>query len=431
MDSAELPGPKDQSETATTVAKRAVILVHGWGHHPRNSRRDILVDNLAMSRRMPVGETTDGAIAGETFRRLTPIQEHLGKRPVVDVFEAYWADLIPATSDDTPPQRFWSATKLLFYWMLHPWWLRSLRQNRSLTVVFMASGLLLLLWYATIIVALAGFVVGSPAGTPSVAEQVDLPLVNEPTDDAGFTDVFNLVSQRLQPIFADIAPVANNEIFLLLLIILSIFGIGTTASVADFVRRYLSASVDKDLDAVIAHRLQTTLQRVFDQPREDDPERPDYDEVVVLGHSMGGVIGLEVLATYDVSAIKDRTTLITWGAPLAVLAHRSPKRVHRSIMKACSGRVPRWFDVYSSADWLSARLPAHDEHYENSSLAADFSISWLKFMSQHAHDQYYYHPESLSMLLAPQIAIPAPPKPTPPGGASAAQDAPRTGIGSP
>ena len=388
--------PARRAEPQASVAKRAVILVPGWGRYRRNERRDVLVENLTRNGPMPVDQPTDGAIEGMTFRRLTPIAGQTAQRPVVDVFEAHWADMIAAGADVAPPARFWNATKLLFYWLFSPWWFLALRHNRSLTIGMMMSGLLILLWYLTVIVALASFVVG-----PSSSE------TGATSGDAGFTGVFDNLVELLKPLFAAIAPVASNELFLLLLVLLPILRIDMMAATGDFTRLYLSTGTNQGYDAIILQRLKDTLQRIYDQRREGEPDRPEYDEVVVLGHSLGGVIGLEALVNYGNPAVQERTILITWGSPLVVLSYRSPERVGDRIRKACAGRVPRWFDVYSPKDWLSAQLPEHNRAYPNASMSPRLTVAWWQPVSQRAHDQYYYHEDTLAMLLAPRIAIPS------------------------
>ncbi|TVR98117.1 MAG: hypothetical protein EA406_07735 [Rhodospirillales bacterium] len=365
--------------------KRAVVLVHGYGHFKRNERRDILVRSLALNDPLPVAPPTDAAIEGETFKRLRPAQGQDPARPVVDVYEAHWSDMIPQDAEASPLSRFVNSTKLVAYWLMNPWWLKTLRMSRSFTAGLVLSGLLILLWYVSIIVALA--VLMTAEGSPGEVQALP--------DDS---DLVSIVLSGLRPVFVEVESMARTPAFVFMIALLSFLRIDALASIASFARLYLLSGANQGFEAELIQRVQDVLEKVYARRRDGEPERPEYDEVILLGHSLGGVIALEAIANYGNPAVQQRTVLVTWGSPLAMLSHRSPERIAVRLKQACEGSVPRWVDVYSKNDWLSSPVKEHLEAYPNASFSPEFTVAWWYTLAQ-SHNQYYYHSDVLRMLL--------------------------------
>lgn len=387
-----LPAPVPQP----TGFHRAIVLVPGLETALRDEKRDQLVASLSMNDAMPVEEPTDGKIEGATFKRLTPDEASAAKnRPTVDVFEAYWTDLAFATQQPSPVKRFLQATELMIFWFFHPWWLRLSRQSASLFLSIMVTAVLMLLWYVTVVTALASFALQQHGGA---AEPPD----SSGSGDAG-TSLIGFAAEKLQPFFQFVDNLAGTEVFALLVLVLAALNIGALIEIPRFVRDYLQPGRTKGLDMVVIERVQQTLKHVYEHV--DATGAPIYQEVVLVGHSMGGAVALEALSGWGNQNVRSRTTLVTWGSPLAVLSARNPQRVGLKVQQAFTGDVPRWVDVYSDKDWMSGALDGHSDSYPDEILRPEFTASWMQGISAAAHNQYYYNDETLSLLLMPRISV--------------------------
>ena len=355
--------------------------------------RDMLAKQLWLNDRLPVSDPRPETIAGDCCMRLEPKPTGGPARPVVDIYEVFWSDKIGAEAEQPPPQRFWNATKLLGYWVLNLWWLRALTRSATMTFGLTLSGILIAAWYVTVIVAVAALVVDNAGAPPDQAAS------------GGISGLFYMGSDALAPVLQKIAPFAKNQYFVAAMLLMPLLKINEMVAVATFARRYLMTGGDGGLHDELRGRTQRTLENISALRAEDDPGQPAYDEVVLLGHSLGGAIALEALAHWGDTPLRGRTVLVTWGSPLAVLACRSPERVRKAIQVACTDTLPGWIDVFSPSDWMSMRLAEHDEAYPGATLERKFPVAWWQGVSKAAHMQYFYDAEVTTMLLAPRVAV--------------------------
>ena len=91
------------------MASWALILVPGYHRKPRNTLREVLVANLAMSETMPM--TMTASDTDKATLAVTP-SDTTGLPQTLDVYEASWSDLIPTPAEDQPIGR-----RLLARWM--------------------------------------------------------------------------------------------------------------------------------------------------------------------------------------------------------------------------------------------------------------------------------------------------------------------------
>lgn len=392
------------------MSERAVILVPRWGALTRNRHRDILAAELSEADRNRVERVEDGAIDGETFKRLVPVAGIGPERPAVDLYEVAWADLAVPERAAGPVGNFLEATGLVLYWFAHPWWIRSLRVSRAMPFGIALSGLLVLGWYLVAIVALAHFVlelpsdaIGAEAAAPGASPGADAtgagtaPAIPA---EGSLAALAEMVGGFLSAPAEWLVRVTSHPWFAILLAILALLPTLRIAALAAFARYYLTTGSVRGFHGDLIQRVQVTLDRVYRQRSAVDPDRPRYDEVVLLGHSMGAVIALEALAGYEDPAVQERTTLVTWGSPIAILANRS-RRLADALDRAVASSIRRWIDVYSTADLFCAPIARQAAHYRDASVNIRFDLAWWNGHAVGVHDQYFYHPTSLDDLLAP------------------------------
>jgi hypothetical protein len=383
--------------------RRAILFVPGYGADARNVQRDVLVESLRMNDTFRMDHPRDVQIVGEAGRRLSPIAEPGDTRPVVDVYEAYWADMVPKTALASPLVRFGRATTLIGFWVLTPWWIRALRANRALTFSMIVTTLLTFVWYVVLFMALIQFVLTS--GTDHIGSSLlpaDLARDGKVQSVLGNIVVHTSIASAWIATHLPYAPALTALIVVLL-------RVETMVALIDFARLYLLTGRNDHFDIKLAQRVQDMLEHIYAARAADDSARPLYDEVVVLGHSMGGAIALEALARYGSPEIPRRTTLVTWGSPLAVLSYRSPQRIGANVRRAVGGTVPRWIDLHSPDDWLSTELKPLAEARPGCSIALSFETAWWQGVSATAHAQYFYDDQALTMLLDTIVQPPVAP----------------------
>lgn len=414
--------------------KRAVIVVPQWGAIERNTTRELLARELAEHDAHLVGAQSEGTIEGETFRRLEPDPQAGVPRPTVDIYEAYWSDMAAADRSEGVVAQFFAATRLVSYWLLHPWWIMSFRARRAMPLGLAASGALLLAYYFVAAVALAHFVLELPGAdvAAAVTETADDPgelapaatgnetATGDETDTAGeepmpptraieipgagtLTLLVGALADWLRAPAQWLVAATSHAWFAVLLALLAVLPTLRIAALAGFTRHYLSAGETDGFAKDVQQRVQDTLKRVYRQPSPTDSTKPEYEEVFLLGHSLGAVIALEAIASYGDAAVQERTTLVTWGSPITILANRS-RRIAEALRKATSGSVARWIDVHSSSDLFTAPTPSQAAHYRDASTNVRFAVGWWQSPTR-AHDQYFFTAEALDVLLAPKSDI--------------------------
>lgn len=359
--------------------RRAIVLIHGMERTERDQRRDMLVENLENAvRGVTVTETEVFEIHGDTGVRMRVVDESASP-PVesrVDVFEAYWADMIPEATGGNPLARIWNGLKLVVYWFFSGVW-RAFGVSRHLTLGLLLSGVLLLLWYFTVVVVAAIAIStadASDGGTGFLAGTVFGGLVSD--------------------IAKEIAQLGNWAYWTALVGALGALGADRVAEIATITKAYLSDQPDASgvgLRARIGRRVLTVLRNVYDE---------GYPEIYVVAHSFGGAIAADVLADYRNPEQLQRTTLVTWGSPLAVLIRRSP-RTAAAVTALIAGKpLAGWQDFASGRDWLSTHVPGLGKTGEYATTKLSLDAFWLDGMFGRTHQDYYRTARVLEPLIA-------------------------------
>lgn len=162
---------------------------------------------------------------------------------------------------------------------------------------------------------------------------------------------------------------------------------------------------DKAVERAIAQRLLDKLDAVHKQD-------PAYDEVHVLGHSLGTVIAVDALAEYgDASG---NITLHTWGSMLSLLASQEPL-IEQEIEKYYTNpqKLSTWIDVSFWTDILSSPRPLPRKFVDGFSTSETHDeifpatirprMPWQSLFSKYStHASYFRSDAAILMLIRPK-----------------------------
>ena len=365
--------------------RRAIILIPGLQRIERFARRDLLIDNLQLLERRPMRPGEPVAVLGEAGRRVLPLplRGALTLGPELDIFEAYWADLVTPPAELGPFGRLWSGFELILYWLFSKGNLRAIGLSPTIALGLIAGGVLLLLWYASLAVLVAAALRADPVQSQLVT---DIPLLQA----------------LLERFLAATAWVEATAPYAFVTLLLATFKTDELAQMAQFTKDYLEntrTGAEPGLRDRVRRRVAETLDRVLAEP---------YEEIVIVGHSVGSVIAIDLLAGWPHPGDRARLGLVTWGSPEAVLACRS--RWLAAEREALFAHRPGlWLDFFSPTDWLCTAVTGHAEHYPRMSHRLVFDAPILARATGRTHMLYYSDPTVLEALAAPVLGEADPP----------------------
>lgn len=356
---------------------------------PRFSRRAVLVGNLENVERQPLARGSAVTVGGEGGECLIPKPLREGGGPPqppplasIDVFEAYWADMIPEQGEQPPWTKLRQGLDLVGYWVFSPGSWRAVghaMRNGSLLIALglIMGGLTLVAWYLMLAVLVGQTV--APGGTVP-QELAAVPLVS---------DLVRLFGEGT-------GWIATHAWWAVLPFLLTMLQADALVLLARFTRDYFENRADES-GIGLRDRLRRRVAGVLETVLE-----ADYDEVVIVAHSFGTVIATDILADWPHEADLGRLSLVSLGSPITVLRHRSPwlENEHRALLQ--SRRPAVWLDFYSPNDWLCGAVPGHREAYgDGLSHRLRFEAPWPQKLSGRTHLLYYRDPHVLEQLATP------------------------------
>lgn len=376
------------SEPGAQPRRRAIVLIPGMLREQRFHRRNLLASNLETVERYPLTRGEEVLRGSECGLRLnlTPLRGAAGPQPAsltsIDVFEAYWADMIPQQAEQAPWTKLLQGLELVGYWVfsLGSWKAvaASLRRGSSLIALgLLMGGLTLVAWYLLLAV-LVGQAVAPGGAVPQDLEGI--PVVRDIVHAYGLAAGW----------------IAGNAWWAVLPFLLTMLQVDALVLLARFIKDYFENREDESgvgLRDRVRRRIAGTLESVL---------AGDYDEVVVLAHSFGTVIATDILADWPHEADLKRLCLISLGSPITVLRHRSRWLEQERCELLQARRLATWIDFFSPSDWLCGAFTGHRESYgEAMSRCLSFEAPWPQRLSGRTHLLYYRDPGVLEQLAAP------------------------------
>lgn len=240
----------------------------------------------------------------------------------LDVYEAYWNDLVPSLTEQGLRARVLRGLSLTGYWAFSGIW-RGITGRPSLTVGTMTAGLVLVAWYLGVLLLFADAL----AANPDLLFGVTVPETAR----------------------AAIGAVGTWWLWLLTSVLTVVVPVSVVVDIMDFAKIYASEEVVEDDE--LALRFQV-VSRVRDQIRRALANEA-YSRVTIVGHSFGAVLAVDVMS--DLPLPDDtRLRMVTLGSPAELLARKAAWL--DAEIDACAARpdLDEWVDIVSRADWLAS-----------------------------------------------------------------------------
>lgn len=383
---AEEPAAVAAPAPAPDGKRRAIVFIPGLKRVERNVRRRELVENLLVNELVPLRRSGDDdsaeiKIPGAAGVRLRATDMRAnGKTPAfetLDVFEAYWVDQLPADAEQKPFVRVTRGLSLLAYWLISPIWGAFSRSTWQITAGLLFGGVALVVWYISILVAAVGIWVDKPPA-----------------------EVTTIAPGLWASLTAAAAMLASWKLWALVALLIPITPVMLVVDEAQAVKTLLTNAAN---DSGVGRRswarkaVGDVLYAVMGQ--DADTGTPVYDEVIVVAHSMGTILLIDLLADWPHTDDFPRLRVITLGSPESVLAVRSEWLRVETARVLAKKPVQSWIDISSPSDYLGAPIDGHAVAYGDAARMTIRLEGSLLSMSTNAHNGYVAAPEVLRLLV--------------------------------
>jgi hypothetical protein len=353
--------------------REAVILIHGIPFVEEMGRKgyqeELLLQGMAeVPERIQVRSRGPMTLESSVGMRLEVSLED-GSTRTLDVYEAFWGDLMTSLLRERLRTRVLRGLELLAFWLFSGIW-RGFFSRMLMTVSYLLGLVLLLVWYWGTL-ALFFIAVGEqPAESTGSA-------VYESREFLG--RVGNMMG--------------GWRIWLLSAMLLKLFPADRFVDVADFVRRYLlnerSEGSAMGLRSSIRKRVGSTLFSVGGSA--------SYSRVTVMASSFGSVIAMELLAHYSLPC---PIRLFTLGGSLEFVSRKS-SWMRREIQSCIDNpRLVQWLDFYSDEDFFCTRSPFAQSSPRLMHCKLQQNASLGDMLSGRTHRRYLLDSEVLNALLS-------------------------------
>ena len=383
------------------MARRAIILVPGFGHKEHNQARDRLVRALQnYTTGWRVEQTDDGVGPGNGAIGLHATCRCGGTTQEIDVYEAYWGDLLPDWSNESPWARFKRGYMLIRYWLtggVGGWISRREAPPNTAWAMLLAAVALVLWWIVVgifVLQAVESGVIAIPESLASIAW-----VQTAWTTLTGWTGT-----------------VRGSVLVVLLLWVWSLGWLERFANISAYTKAYLRDEVFGDDDVGLRAKAKRRVLEVLDRAAGiTGPDR--YDEIYVVGHSLGGAIAADALSeSGDVLA---HTVLFTWGSALGLLVQQEPMvEVRIATFYTAAPPVQGWIDVVLPWDMMGSQVPVprcfddasepgrrHPPKFPDA-VRPRLPRGTHPFEVVRVHEAYYRCEAALLMLVAPESTLP-------------------------
>lgn len=374
------------------MKKRAVVLVPGLQRQERFAAREKLVQAIvgyASGYRMNCIELDEKSQRDACG--IVACDRETQESIELHVYEAFWGDLVPDWSKESPWARFRRGLHLIWYWAAGGVARALLRLEFPARTVLamMVASLLLLLWYFTVISVLVQTLNTADSAVPTA--------IQEALDHFGWSEALVNWIDQLQSL-----P--------LILFLIMLFGLGrleNLANISSFIKDYLRDQQFNDQEIGVRAKSRARVVALLDHVHGEDR----YDEVHVVGHSLGGAIAVDALAGYGKPL--PHTTLHTWGAGLGLLVQQDAWIERRiEALYSSTSRLAQWHDVVFPSDVLASPRPlprVYDGEKRKSEVHREIYARTVRPQAQSrapfqyidTHESYFRCTDAVRLLVGP------------------------------
>lgn len=390
----------------------AIVFIHGLEAGQKGSNSERLIASLKLvSEQGRVEQLNEPpAVAGMEGVRLR-VRDADQSEWTLDVYEAYWGNLVTRLSQEGLRTRVTRGLGLLGYWIFSKVWVRIWRY-KWLTFNMVAMAALTMLWYYGI-VALCLTAIGSD---PTTLQDLTAPMVSLGAD-----------AQQAEPIVKGMVAklgVWGKEMggwkpWIVTALVMRVLPVSMIVDISDFTRRFLQNELSAEGQG-LKHLIRDRVRRIIWNVCESEPR---YERVTVVAHSFGVTLAVDILANYK-SAKTVPIRLVTLAGPLELLSHREDWLQPEIDRCASNAHVQEWIDFHSPEDWFGFATPHRSPPNHMQRISLKHGAGLMARLKGETHQRYFVHEEVIHTLLA------APPPP--PGDVlPLAQPAATAGVGTP
>lgn len=277
---------------------------------------------------------------------------------LIDVYEAYWGDLIEDLTKMELTDRIPRGAYLLYYWLVSGIYQAV---QESILLVLSSTVLLLILvcWYFITILLVFS----------QIVEKLDIEALKSFKSLVGWIWLINTFLVGLLPV-------------------------GTAANLINFSERYFEDDFTK---YKINERVSELLNLILEK---------NYSNVTVLAHSFGAIIGTNLLAKIPE---KQHICYITLGSPLKFFSFKSSRIKHNlfELVDDCKGKIDKWIEYYSEQDPLCIKMLPVGKYNNleiktiqiNNSQGKRVNKSSFASITGLSHNFYFYNQEIVRKVL--------------------------------
>lgn len=348
------------------TANEAIVFIPGVNVLQQGKGLKRLVESLTADQTTnpKVIEIQDIAVSGAKGKKLH-VESLQSVVRTIDVYEAFWGDLIEHISQQNPFKKFRNGAKLLSFWIFSGTW-RAARYSKYMSLNLAVSAVILPLWFF----AITAMAIDAIGADPQIFWS------------------FQIIPQSFADRLSDISGFVGGWTWWLIgIIFISIFPTNAAVDVAYLSKAYLQN--EDNFRGSVSDRVSAVIYDLINDGR--------YDRITILCHSFGVVIGTHVLANRFFDAIVP-IRIVTLGGPLALMSQRS--KIINTDIECCLeiDSLEQWIDFHSDQDWLCANTPAAEQHAKYKDSPIKFVSTWLQRIRGKTHDRYFDEPEVKQLL---------------------------------
>jgi len=350
------------------IPKEAMILIPGFFANAQDDYLEKLIMPSLTSRLEQYTITVEREpikVDGQTGRRFIAKSIATQQSKILDIYEAYWLDLMEKLGEKSPKEQVLRGLYLFINIFTFKFW-RMAKKSRYLFIQSMIVLLLVVLWYYGIL-AVTLTAIGQDPNTLGVTIPADWAKnVAQIGQMMGGWSGWVIAS-----IFLNLLPTPINVL----------------VNQIDFTNRYLEDNPDP-VNGWMRDRIRLRVKMVLDDVLK---EKHQYSKVTIVGHSHGVTIAVDLLADYY-----NRTEIpirfLSLGGLMELYSYKVSWVTEETIKCLKNPSVQEWKDYYSKQDWLCTKtpIPPSENLDKFSSNLITFKVPLSKQMTGKTHLAYFF-----------------------------------------